>query len=141
MANATFTSNYILDQRTKNGPKADNFEFCWTLPVSSIAKIPQNFTVTGGDRNCPYKAITTRGINITVGQWALDVKSVSSELLKIYPNPAYDKVVINFNELKATQFELIIIDVLGKEVFTLENTERHKNNELLIDVSILSKGS
>ncbi len=140
MANASFTRNYILEQRHLDGPKADSFKFCWTAPVSAIGKTPHSFRVTGTDRYCPYKAYSIRGINITVGQWPLGIDNVNSELLKIYPNPANDRVIINYDELKTNHFELTIIDALGKEVYRLENTEPHKKNELSIDVSTLNKG-
>ncbi len=140
LANASFTRNYILNQRTIDGPKADSFKFCWTPPASAIRDLPHAFTVTGMDRNCPYKAYATRGINIKVGEWSLGIDNVNSELLKVFPNPANDKVVINYDALKTNHFELTIIDVLGKEVYKLENTEPRKNNELLIDLSALNNG-
>ncbi len=138
--NATFTRNYILKQRTIDGPKADSFKFCWTPPIEAIRTQPHSFKVTGTDRFCPQSAFAIRGINITVGKWALGVDNVNSSLLKLYPNPANDKVIINYNELKTNNFELTIIDILGKEVYTIENTEPQKNNELLVDVSLLNKG-
>lgn len=140
MANASFIRNYILEQRNINGPKADSFKFCWTPPVNAIRTQPHAFTVTGTDRNCPNKAYSTKGINITVGQWPLGINDVNSELLKVFPNPVNNKVVINYEALKTNHFELTIIDGLGKEVYKLENTEIHKNNELIIDLTILSKG-
>lgn len=66
MSNATFTRNYILSQRTINGPKADSFKFCWTPPLSAIRQEPYLFTVKGTDRTCA-KAFIIRGITIKVG--------------------------------------------------------------------------
>lgn len=140
LATSSFTRNYILNQRTIDGPKADSFKFCWTPPASAIRAQPHLFTVTGTDRFCPQRAYVIRGINITVGEWPLGIDNVNSNLLKLFPNPANDKVVINYDALKTTQFELTIIDMLGKDVYKLENTEPRKSNELLIDVSILKKG-
>ena len=65
MSNATFTRNYILSQRTINGPKADSFKFCWTPPLSAIRQEPYLFTVKGTDRTCA-KAFVIRGITIKV---------------------------------------------------------------------------
>ena len=65
MGNATFTRNYILSQRTINGPKADSFKFCWTPPLSAIRQEPYLFTVKGTDRTCA-KAFVIRGITIKV---------------------------------------------------------------------------
>ena len=66
MSSATFTRNYILNQRGINGPKADSFKFCWTPPINAARSLPHTFTVTASDRFCPLKALTTLGINITV---------------------------------------------------------------------------
>jgi PKD repeat protein len=66
MSSATFTRNYILNQRGINGPKADSFKFCWTPPLNAARTLPHTFTVTASDRFCPFKALTTLGINITV---------------------------------------------------------------------------
>lgn len=140
LATSSFTRNYILNQRTIDGPKADSFKFCWTPPASAIRAQPHLFTVTGTDRFCPQRAYVIRGINITVGEWPLGIDNVNSNLLKLFPNPANDKVVINYDALKTTQFELTIIDMLGKDVYKLENTEPRKSNELLIDISVLNKG-
>ncbi|MFZ4796916.1 MAG: PKD domain-containing protein [Bacteroidia bacterium] len=66
MANATFTTNYILANRGINGPKADSFKFCWTPPLNAARYEPYLFTVSGSDRFCPINAIATRGIKIKV---------------------------------------------------------------------------
>lgn len=66
MANATWTRNYILNQRSILGPKADSFKFCWTPPISAIRQQPYLFTVSGVDRYCPLPAKFITGINIKV---------------------------------------------------------------------------
>jgi PKD repeat protein len=65
MANATFTRNYILSQRTINGPKADSFKFCWNPPLSAIRQEPYFFTVKGTETPCS-KSFVIRGISIKV---------------------------------------------------------------------------
>ncbi|MES2656348.1 MAG: PKD domain-containing protein [Bacteroidota bacterium] len=66
MNNATWTRNYIYNQRGITGPKADSIKFCWTPPISAIREQPHLFTVKGVDRFCPIPASATRGINIKV---------------------------------------------------------------------------
>lgn len=66
MANATFTRNYILNNRGILGPKNDSFKFCWTPPIAAARDQPHMFTVTGSDRFCPLKALAIKGINIKV---------------------------------------------------------------------------
>lgn len=65
-SNATFTRNYILANRTINGPKADSFKFCWTPATSAIRPIPHYFTVTASDRFCPLIASATKSIGLLV---------------------------------------------------------------------------
>lgn len=66
LANATFVRNYILANRSINGPKADSFKLCWTAPLNSARANPYTFVVNGTDQNCPLKAASSSGINIRV---------------------------------------------------------------------------
>ena len=63
---ATWTPNYIPNQRRISGPRLDSFRFCWTPPVSSARQQPHFFTATAKDRNCPLPGRSTRGIGIRV---------------------------------------------------------------------------
>ncbi len=136
MINATFTRNYILATRGKDGPKADSFKFCWTPPFSAIRKQPHSFTVTGTDRFCPIKAYAIRGVNITVGQFPLSTTNIENESFSIYPNPAKNSIFINLKNGFNTHSNISITDVLGKEIYQLNAV----NAELEIDISKLMNG-
>ncbi len=107
MANATFTRNYVLSQRGLNGPKADSFKFCWTPPIGSIRTTPYLFTVSGSDRFCPYKAVNTLGINISV----IKPKSltIDSTTKKIYCN---HKIINSNVNYRTSSINLITGNVL-----------------------------
>ncbi|MFZ4796917.1 MAG: PKD domain-containing protein [Bacteroidia bacterium] len=109
MSNATFTRNYILANRVINGPKADSFKFCWTPSISAIRSLPHLFTVSGSDRNCPLRAVFTRGISITV------------ESPKMLINETTKKVFCNN---KTTTFNINYsangVNLLSNNVFTVQ---------------------
>jgi hypothetical protein len=136
MASATFTRNYILANRGIDGPKADSFKFCWTPPFSAIRKQPHSFTVTGTDRFCPNKAFAVRGVNITVGEYALATTNIENESFSIYPNPAKNSLFIKAKNGFNTLSTIIITDVLGKEIYQFNAV----NAELEIDISKLMNG-
>lgn len=66
MANATWVANYIISQRSLNGPKTDSFKFCWTPPLAAINKQAHSFIVAANDRFCPINASASKAINILV---------------------------------------------------------------------------
>lgn len=75
--NATFTKNYILNQRHLNGPKADSMKFCWTPPFSAIRSLPHLITFNGNDRTCPLVSGFTKAINIKVEAPKLAINNIS----------------------------------------------------------------
>lgn len=79
MSNATFTSNYILAQRSINGPKADSFKFCWTPPITAIRKTPHFFTLNGSDKFCPIKAEIVSGISLKVSDKLIFIDSITTK--------------------------------------------------------------
>ena len=136
LASSSFTRNYILANRGIEGPKADSFKFCWTPPFSAIRKQPHSFTVIGTDRFCPNKAFATRGVNITVGEYALANSNIQNESFSIYPNPAKNSLFINSKSGFNTHSNISITDVLGKEIQQFTAT----NAEMEIDISKLING-
>ncbi len=136
LANATFTRNYILANRGIDGPKADSFKFCWTPPASAKRAQPYSFTVTGTDRFCPNKAFATRGVNITVGEFALATTNIENESFSMYPNPAKNTLFIKAKNGFNTHSTIIITDILGKEIQQFTAT----NAEMEIDISKLLNG-
>ncbi|MFZ4797428.1 MAG: T9SS type A sorting domain-containing protein [Bacteroidia bacterium] len=136
LATSTFTRKYILSNRGIDGPKADSFKFCWTPPFSAIRKQPHSFTVTGTDRFCPIRAYATRGVNITVGEYALANSNIQNESFSIYPNPAKNSLFINLKNRFNTHSTISIIDILGKEIYQFTPT----NAEMEIDISKLLNG-
>ena len=123
MANATFTRNYILNQRVTNGPKADSFKFCWTPPISAIRQQPYLFTVNGSDRFCPIKAFAIRGITIKVE--APKTIFIDSTTKSIYCNNRITNTNVNYrtsglNLLSGNVFTVQLSDSSGS--FTNANT-------------------
>ncbi len=107
MNNATFTRNYILDQRIINGPKADSFKFCWTPPINAIRTTPYFFTVSGADRVCPLRSVTTKGIAITVVK--PKTVNIDSTTLKTFCNNRITTTNINY---KTSSINLVSGNVL-----------------------------
>lgn len=61
-----------------------------------------------------------------------------TEFLKVYPNPASDKLFIEFHSKTSEKTELIISDVTGR---TIKNIDVKKGlNKLLVDISNLPSG-
>ena len=56
---------------------------------------------------------------------------------KIYPNPAIDKINVSFNETVAKSFQITMVDVLGKKIFS--QTYENQSN-VSIDAQNFDKG-
>jgi hypothetical protein len=63
---ATFTPNYVDSTRTANGPREDNYKFCWTPNDSLASNTPYAFTVKGKDSRCPNVGKLIRAFSIKV---------------------------------------------------------------------------
>lgn len=63
---ATFLPTYNTANRKINGPREDNYQFCWTPDTSMISNTPWLFTVKSIDSHCPNSGKTTRSFSITV---------------------------------------------------------------------------
>ncbi|MFA9212661.1 MAG: PKD domain-containing protein [Candidatus Methylacidiphilales bacterium] len=94
MSNAAFTRNYILAQRSINGPKADSFKFCWTPPISAIRNTPHLFTVNGSDRYCPIKTEIVSGIALKVSSKIIFIDSIVTK--KTFCNDRINLTNINY---------------------------------------------
>ena len=92
---ATFLPTYNLANRTTNGPREDNYQFCWTPSDSDASPIPYYFTATSKDSRCPYPGKATRSFviqvlakagvsivknNLGCGKWSLSyIKNIPSQ--------------------------------------------------------------
>lgn len=76
-------------------------------------------------------------LEFAVGINSLDVTTFSTDsTISFYPNPSSGKFNIKLNENIVENFELIVLDILGKEVY-----KSKINNQIeTIDLSFLNKG-
>lgn len=63
---ATFLPVYDHSQRKLNGPREDQYKFCWTPELSAARSTPYYFTVTAKDNRCPYPGKLTYSFSIKV---------------------------------------------------------------------------
>jgi hypothetical protein len=93
-----------------------------------------DFNVVATDNNgCEVEAV----INDVIA--GLNQFPVSSSQLVIFPNPVNDKFTIQKTEVtNGTAAEISIYNVMGEEV--LKQESRDKNQEVIVDVSMLPPG-
>jgi PKD repeat protein len=118
MANATFVRNYILAQRSVNGPKADSFKFCWTPPVTAIRTEPYLFTVSGIDRFCPVNTVIIRGVSIIVIVESVKTINITSAVRTNFcasqtTNTSINYAVLSFNLTSSNVFNVQLSDSIG----------------------------
>jgi hypothetical protein len=63
---ATFTPTYNPLTRKQNGPREDEFMFCWQPGNDYASKTPYYFTIQGKDSRCPIPGKTTRSFSVKV---------------------------------------------------------------------------
>lgn len=67
--------------------------------------------------------------------------STSVEMnVSAYPNPAHDKVNVEFNSTSANQFEISITDLSGRSIQTIQGSAVKGLNKVEINVNDLAKG-
>ena len=92
---ATFIPAYNNATRKINGPREDNYQFCWTPDSSAISAIPWCFTVKAIDYHCPQSGRTTLSVSIKVVETpsAIIQKNISTcykwNLNYTSPHPEY----------------------------------------------------
>ncbi len=60
--------------------------------------------------------------------------------ISTYPNPASEKLMINFESIGNNLYSVKLIDLLGKQLYASSNTSQEGMNQLSIDVSSYPKG-
>jgi hypothetical protein len=63
---ATFLPTYNASTRSSNGPREDEYHFCWTPNSYMERSLPYYFTVTAKDKRCPNPGRITRAFSIQV---------------------------------------------------------------------------
>jgi Secretion system C-terminal sorting domain len=63
---ATFLPTYNVSQRSTNGPREDNYQFCWTPSEADISSIPYYFNVNVADNRYPNFGRMSRSFSVTV---------------------------------------------------------------------------
>ncbi len=130
----------IIEQEPNDDPVAysttdSNGEF--TIPdlpagdytiFTNVPGIPMhntyNFTITGNESYQNLDFVMTQDSIYTTGSAAKIHKNISNNsILKIFPNPTSDKIIINFNVTEKSIISLNIFDTNGKLVTQIENSK------------------
>ena len=79
------------------------------------------------------------GLVVTVLDDAGIENAASSESIKVYPNPANDKVVISFKDNTLTNIDLRVLNLLGETV--IQSVIENSGKQIELDVTKLSAGT
>ncbi|MCH8317204.1 MAG: T9SS type A sorting domain-containing protein, partial [Bacteroidetes bacterium] len=83
----------------------------------------------------------TYGDSVTVFLTGIGQSSIMKDQLKIYPNPANDKLNIEVQSTTASYIIIKIFNIQGKDIFT-EITNKYSGEYILeLDISKFSKGT
>ena len=104
----------------------------WTGASGSIVVMASN--ACGGSTG-------TLAINpVNCARIGKDVQSSTAMNLNVYPNPAHDRITVEFNATASGNYSLNIMDMTGRLISTTANTSSEGLNSQVIDVSNLAKG-
>ena len=67
-------------------------------------------------------------------------ESMTSVGMQLFPNPAKEKVTVNYYLENPQDAEIIIKDILGRVVLNKKLVPKHGENNILIDLSNINKG-
>ncbi len=135
----------IIEQEPTDDPVAysttdDNGEFSIPdLPAgdytifTNVPGIPMhntyNFTITNSESYQNLDFVMTQDSIYTSGSQAKINNNLSNNsILKVFPNPTSNKLIINFNVDKKSVISLNIIDINGKIVKQIENNKTINNS-------------
>ena len=76
--------------------------------------------------------------NVNVNDLILNIENAVVSSVKLYPNPASEKVIIDFATSIAADASIVIVNGLGQTVQTLSKTSREAT--MIVDVSKYSSG-
>lgn len=134
----------ILDPLPQYG--VENYNFIWSTETDVSPTITLTPPIYGGVYSV---RVTDACGNIKTASFEIDcpastVGITADELdknkMKLVPNPASESVEIQLNEVVDGEFSIMIIDALGKEVYSTRKIQTEGSHNIKIDVSTLAKG-
>ena len=132
------TGNDPSDFAIISGSKPDSAPVEWTRKIYSLAAYVNQPVYIG------IQCVTDNGFcfmidDIDIGP-SVDVNDIpEKEGLSIYPNPARDKIYIDFGNLNSNEVKIEIFNILGKIVMTF-NTGEQPQKTFMANVSGLDPG-
>lgn len=96
--------------------------------------------LTPGNANAGGSNLAVDNIKVVEGTTGINEYTLNSLKATVYPNPATDKVFVNFNLTGNAKVNIRIMDVTGREVMNLKENAFNGSNSLIVDVSGLNKG-
>ncbi|MBW6497788.1 MAG: choice-of-anchor J domain-containing protein [Bacteroidales bacterium] len=114
-----------------SGPGVDGIQFIPQNAGAGTHTLTYTFTSAEG---CPESAQVQIVVDECTGT---PVVSLMNQI-KVYPNPASNKLFIEFARAREGMLQLVIYDLLGNEVLTFEETDPGQN--IALDVSSLRAG-
>lgn len=133
--------NNVLRIRTVNNysiqtPNLQPFNYSDTIytwfDVANRKYLAQ-YAISSGQHRSQYLAQP----DLVIGIGSDDIRD---NFLKIYPNPASEIVNLSLDVAAPTYVSIVLSDVMGKKVFSREETAGPSNSTIALDLAGLPKG-
>ncbi|MFT3683269.1 MAG: M12 family metallo-peptidase [Ferruginibacter sp.] len=127
--------------------------YLWTIPAGSVmidstpGFIRFRYGVTSGDitvkavNACGASAASTKAVTVNTGCTAsIEENSIAKKAL-VYPNPARDRIFVNFNVPANSVYTISIMDIAGKTVIKQRRLASAGTTQHSFNVAGFSKGT
>ena len=124
IAQFTYSQNNSIVDFTNTSTNGDTYFWNFGDGVTSTATNPSHTYTANGTYNVMLVTTNNCSSDTVYQQVTILITGVEdNDLLKIevFPNPVKDVVTVNFNKVKADK--VVLTDMIGKELFTLENIQ------------------
>ena len=91
--------------------------------------------MTANNTNCSQDVVFKAGGETSVQEW-----NKKGNSLKLYPNPATDRLYIPYEKEQSGQAVLLVMDISGRVLQQMEFASVVKGSNLQLDVNSLGKG-
>jgi len=117
-------------------------EVTWTPDVEGMANVRVDMLKIRAADNTVLAASHGRGLFTTTYNYDPSV-SIDENIItgiKVYPNPATDKVVVSFSHSEISSADIVITDIAGKEVYRDKYSSSQSDVELSFDIREWNSG-
>ncbi len=130
----TPTTGYTYSDITHSASNSTGFDFIWTAPSTGTGYLYCALLGVDNHGNTSGDKVNTKNIILSNAQTNSITESIDDLVIKTFPNPVIEKVVVNYSLLTNTKVLIQLYNSKAQQIQSLINQNQQGEQELLIDL-------